>query len=156
MIALKNIMVATDFGDASDAALPYGRSLAQTLGATLHLFHTVENVFMKPIVADPRTLEEAARSHLYRRLTDDDRRNLGACAVVEASDTPAEAIVRYARRANVDLIVTGTHGRSGVARALVGSVAEHVVQAAPCPVLTVRRPEREFVRPDGGETIASL
>ena len=61
---------------------------------------------------------------------------------------PAHAITEYAKEAAVDLIVLGTHGRGAVAHLLMGSVAERVVRTAPCPVLTVRHPEHEFVLPD--------
>jgi nucleotide-binding universal stress UspA family protein len=64
------------------------------------------------------------------------------------SDSPAEEIADYARDASIELIVVGTHGRTGVSHLLVGSVAERVVRTAPCPVLTVRHPEHEFVVPD--------
>jgi nucleotide-binding universal stress UspA family protein len=148
MIALKNILVATDFGDAADAALIYGRALAQAFGAALHVLHVRENVFLRPITADPHTLNDAALKKVHQQLTDGDRRMLHACTVVETSDTPADAIVGYARRADIDLIITGTHGRRGVSHALIGSVAEHIVRTAPCPVLTVRHPEHEFVRAD--------
>ena len=57
------------------------------------------------------------------------------------------AIIRYARDHDIDLIVLATHGRSGLSHALIGSVAEKVVQMAPCPVLTVKHPEHEFVLP---------
>ncbi len=60
---------------------------------------------------------------------------------------PFLEIVRYAQEANIDLIVLGTHGRGGLAHMLLGSVAEKVVREAPCPVLTVRHPEHEFVAP---------
>ena len=56
-------------------------------------------------------------------------------------------IIRYARDAETDLIVMGTHGRTGFGRLLIGSVAEHVVRHAPCPVLTIKHPEHEFVMP---------
>jgi len=56
--------------------------------------------------------------------------------------------VDYATKERIDLIVTGTHGRGAVAHLLMGSVAERIVRTAPCPVLTVRRPEHEFVVPD--------
>ena len=58
------------------------------------------------------------------------------------------AIVEYARVEDIDLIVIGTHGRGALAHLVMGSVAERVVRFAPCPVLTVRHPEREFARPD--------
>jgi universal stress protein A len=154
MIRLQNILVATDFGAAADTALAYGRALARTFGTTLHLLHVRENVFLRATAGDPRDLEAAAQLHVSQRLTDEDRRTLGAHAVVETSDDPAEAIVRYAHRMGITLIVMGTHGRTGFEHMLVGSVAERVVRTAPCPVLTVRRPEREFIRPDAGNPAA--
>lgn len=155
MLAIRNVLVATDFDDVSETALEYGRALARTFGATLHLFHAIENDFMRPMAVDPHALREAVLERLKDHLTDDDRRTLGARAVVEMSDTPAHAIVRYARTADIDLIVTGTRGRTGVAHALAGSVAEYVVRTAPCPVLTVRPLEREFVVPDARPRMAS-
>jgi nucleotide-binding universal stress UspA family protein len=81
-------------------------------------------------------------------LTADDRTTLKAHVVIETSDNAADAITAYAKAANIDLVVIGTNGRGAVAQLLVGSVAERVVRIAPCPVLTVRHPEREFVLPD--------
>lgn len=60
---------------------------------------------------------------------------------------PHVEIVRYARKEEMDLIVLATHGRTGLAHALIGSVAEKVVQMAPCPVLTIKHPEHEFIMP---------
>jgi nucleotide-binding universal stress UspA family protein len=73
--------------------------------------------------------------------------------VLRVSGTPALAIVTYAKDANLDLIVMGTHGRGGMAHVLMGSVAEKVVRTAPCPVLTVRHPEHEFVLPDALQVV---
>ena len=70
------------------------------------------------------------------------------------SNAPAAAIVDYAKDKRIDLIVAGTHGRGGVARLLLGSVTERVVRTAPCPVLTVRHPEHEFVIPDALVAVA--
>lgn len=145
MIALEHLLVATDFSEAADAALSCGRSLARAFGATLHVLHISENVFLGPIVLDSRSVEEAALNHLLRRLIADDRRSLHARAVVETSHAPAEAIIAYARKANIGLILMGTHGRTGSARLFVGSVAERVVRAAPCPVLTIRHLERALM-----------
>ena len=64
-----------------------------------------------------------------------------------AEGIPAEEILRAARDKDVDLIVMGTHGRTGLAHVFMGSIAEKVVRRAPCPVLTVRHPEHEFVMP---------
>ncbi len=148
MIVMTQILVATDFSEASAAAMDYGRALARTFGASLHLLHVMENPFLRPHVADPHMIKNAALSHLFDRLTDDDRRTLHATAVLETSDDPADEIVKYAKTRQIDLIVMGTHGRGTVAQLLVGSVAERVVRTAPCPVLTVRHPEHEFVVPD--------
>ena len=68
--------------------------------------------------------------------------------MILVSHSPAAAITSYAREWGIDLIVMGTHGRGGFAHLLMGSVSERVVQTAPCPVLTVRHPEHEFVLPD--------
>ena len=151
MILLKQILVATDFSDASAAAMDYGRALARTFGASLHLLHVMENPFLRPMAADPHAIKTATFRRLAGRITNDDRGALHATAVLETSDNPADAIVEYARAHAVDLIVMGTHGRSAVEQLLVGSVAEKVVRKAPCPVLTVRHPEREFVVPDPAE-----
>jgi nucleotide-binding universal stress UspA family protein len=148
MIMLKNVLVPTDFGEASEAALSYGRALARTFGANLHLLHVMDNVFLRPIAVDPVTLRLAAHKRLHDRLNEADRESLRARAVLEVSDEPAKEIVDYAKSANIDLIVMGTHGRRGAAHLLMGSVAERVVRTAPCPVLTVRHPEREFVVAD--------
>jgi universal stress protein A len=148
MILLKQILVATDFGEASDAAMEYGRALARTFGSSLHLLHVAENRFLRPAAGDPGRLEAAAQKHLQERLTDHDRSVLHATAALKTSDRPAEEIVEYAKMHCVDLIILGTHGRGTIAQLLVGSVAEAVVRTAPCPVLTVRHPERDFVVPD--------
>jgi nucleotide-binding universal stress UspA family protein len=148
MIALQRILVATDFGPAAEAALTYGRALAKNFGATLTVMHVAENFFMRPTTADPHALKAAMARRLEERLTVDDRSALHARAVLETSDQPADEITRYAKQAEIDLIVMGTHGRNGISHLLVGSVAERVVRTASCPVLTVKHPEHEFVIPD--------
>ena len=134
------ILVPTDFSAPSEAALAYARGLANQFDAALHLIHISENSFLRAVVADRRSLEEAPARWLQDRLTEADRRR-GAVAIVEQSDEPAKEILQYAKSANIDLIVMGTHGRTGLARAVLGSVAETVVRSAPCPVLTVHSAE---------------
>jgi universal stress protein A len=151
MIVLKRVLVATDFEPASDAALVYGRALARSFGASLHLLHVAENHFLRPSPTDPAVIKAAYLRSLNGRLTTDDRVLLQARAALDVSDDAADAIVKYARLEQIDLIVMGTHGRGAVAQVLVGSVAERVVRMAPCPVLTVRQREREFVVPDSAE-----
>jgi len=156
MILLKTILVAIDFGPASTAALTYGRELASSFGAQLLVTNVAGNVLTRPYAGgdgisfvDPalqRTLEADARGRLELVLSNEDREQRRSRAIVLASNSPAAAIVEYAEEEGVDLIVLGTHGRGGVAHLLLGSVAERVVRTAPCPVLTVRHPEHEFVR----------
>jgi nucleotide-binding universal stress UspA family protein len=161
MITLKHILVATDFGEASDAALTYGRALARTFGATLHVLHVAQNVYATASAAEAymgafpqRDVEETARKQIDERLVDNDPVSLRTEAVVLTSNTTATTIVEYARNTAIDLIVMGTHTRGAVAHLLMGSVAERVVRTAPCPVLTVRHPEREFVLPDALAVVA--
>ena len=165
MIALKNILVATDFGEASGAALTYGRALARCFQAKLHVLYVCENVFTRGLGSDAyvavfpdlqKDVEETSQKQLEDLLTDDDRSVLAAAAVVVTSNMPAVAIVQYSKDAEIDLIVMGTHGRGAVAHLLMGSVAERVVRTAPCPVLTVRHPEHEFVLPDALVAVAKV
>jgi len=155
MITLKNVLVATDFSRASEAALAYGHTLAGQFGASLHVLHVAGEI--RPIdVGAAGYVEDLA--NLQREVVEDARAQLGEClagahattsrALVITSRSPARAIVDYANSERIDLIVVGTEGRGGVSRLLLGSVAERVVRTAPCPVLTVHHPEREFVRPD--------
>jgi nucleotide-binding universal stress UspA family protein len=147
-----NILVALDFEPASDTALTYGRALGRMFGARLHVLHVMDNDFLRPMFSDPHVLAARASQQVSDRLTDEDRTALHATAVVEMSDTPADTIVEYATKAPIDLIIVGTHGRRAFDRFLIGSVAERVVRTAPCPVLTVRHPEREFVELDSAPT----
>ena len=165
MIALKNILVATDFGEPADAALSYGRTLASTFGATLHILHVVQDVYLASygsefyIPDDPNVqnqVNEAARKQLDGLAIDSDGSGPPIRKVLRMANAPAHAIVQYATEANIDLLVMGTRGRTGVAHLLLGSVAEHVVRAAPCPVLTVHHPEHEFVVPDTLATVAHV
>ena len=137
-MSVKRILVPHDLEATSDRALAYARELARPFGAELLLLHVMENQFLRAVPGDPRDLAAAARQQLANRLTDDDRRALRATVALEESDRPADVILEFARNAKVDLIVMGTHGRRAMERLLIGSVAERVVRAAPCPVLTVR------------------
>jgi universal stress protein A len=156
VILLNSVLVATDFGDTSTSALEYGRNLARTFGATLHVLHVAQRVaplagaeFDTTNLGDLQAdVMEAAQRQLDALLTDDDRTRLYAKPMVMASAAVAPAIVAYAKETHVDVIVVGTHGRGMVSHLLMGSVAEHVVRNAPCPVLVVRPNEHEFIVPD--------
>ncbi len=155
MIAIRHILVATDFGEAADAALTYGRELAGRFDATLHVLHVAENVYITAFGAETyaaiapdlqREIEESAHTRLLELVAD--ANGPKTVPVVMTSSAPAYAIIDYAREHEVDLIIMGTHGRGAFQHLLMGSVAERVVRLAPCPVLTVRHPERDFVHPD--------
>ena len=140
------ILVPTDFSESSDAALTYAKALAERFGAVLHLVH----VFDDPIMAGgfgaegylaeapdlAETMRHEAEERLAVRLTESERSRLRATSAMLSGPT-AHTIVDTARDRGFDLIVMGTHGRTGLAHALMGSVAERVVRTAPCPVLTV-------------------
>src|SRR5580765_7432542 len=157
MIALKKVLVATDFSEPSDAALAYGRELARSFGAQLVALHVVDDLLTRAVGGDgfvfvdselQTNVEAAAQKQINELFSDEDRTLLRAHGVTVTSNAPAFAIVQYGKSHDVDLIVMGTHGRGAMAHLLLGSVAERVVRIAPCPVLTVRHPEREFVVPD--------
>ena len=162
MIRVNNILVATDFSTPSDVALAYGRDLARSYGSTLHVLHVAENAFLL-FGGDPATtfvpdqqveIERSAREQLEALLTDEDRTMLHATSAVVTGVGVAQAIVDYVGTHGIDLLIMGTHGRGAVAHLLVGSVAERVVRLAPCPVLTVRSPERDFIVPDALVAVA--
>jgi nucleotide-binding universal stress UspA family protein len=155
MIALNKVLVATDFGEAADSALSYGRALARSFGAELHLLHVTDDVrltagvaeFYVPVDANLQAqIEDAAKARLADLAIDNDGPKCRIAVLTSA--TPAPAIVEYARAQQIDLIVMGTRGRGALAHLLLGSVAERVVRTAPCPVLTLHHPEHEFVTPD--------
>jgi nucleotide-binding universal stress UspA family protein len=155
MIRMKHVLVATDFSEPSAAALQYGRELARTFDATLEVLHVADNVFMMygaetcaPAMLDLQDSDEAVQQEVERLLTREDRAALRARAVVVTAVGKAEAVVDYAQQNAVDVIVMGTHGRGALGHLFMGSVAERVVRTATCPVLTVHRPQHEFIVPD--------
>jgi nucleotide-binding universal stress UspA family protein len=153
MIQLANILLPTDLSEYSAYARPYAVELASAYRAALHLVYVVDIHWMGPIASAefPGLIEDGLR---YNREAGESGlqaigREIGGLEVRTAvlMGTPHVEIVRYARREKIDLIVMATHGRTGVAHALIGSVAGKVVQMASCPVLTVKHPEHEFVMP---------
>jgi nucleotide-binding universal stress UspA family protein len=149
MIAFKDVLVPTDFSEPSLAALAYGRELARSFGATLHILHvadgTVATAGPEFFAAAPITqaeIENAAWRQLDALLPVREAIELRVQKEVRAWSSPAAAIVEYADTNDIDLIVMGTHGRNALARLLMGSVAERVVRTSSCPVLTVRARHR--------------
>lgn len=145
MIAIKNVLLATDFSEASSGAIAYARDFARSYGATLHFVHVVDDIRwrysldMTPVdmSAVQASLEAAAMEQMAALVTDDDRKQLRARTSVSTASVAADAVVQYAAREGVDLIVIGTHGRTGVRRLFMGSVADRIVRLSTCPVLAV-------------------
>lgn len=157
MIEIKNVLVPTDFSEPSDVALRYGKAFAEQFEASLHLVHVLdESALVYPwtspdgmpiALGEARTeMEHMIKDRLSKILSDAERQKYSA-RVATMCGSPFLEIVAYAKAQNIDLIVMGTHGRGPIAHMLMGSVAEKVVRKAPCPVLTVRPSEHEFVTP---------
>lgn len=134
-----------------------GRELATLFGATLHVLHVTQNISFNAIGADSyvaispdvqQQIEDDARQRLNQLLVDSDKSGPHTIPVLLTAVAPALAIVDYAKEHGIDVIVMGTHGRGAFAHLVLGSVAERVVRFAPCPVLTVKHPQHEFMRPD--------
>jgi nucleotide-binding universal stress UspA family protein len=153
-IVLKRILVPVDFSRTSEAALLYGAAMTKVFEASIHLLHVVETIAgAEPLelqIDARKPIEDAiqakALEDLQRLLSAEDQTQLRAEFAVEWG-SPLVEIVRYAKAQSIDLVVMGTHGRSGIKHVIIGSVAENVVRSAPCPVMTVRHPEHEFVLP---------
>jgi universal stress protein A len=145
MAAIKRVLVPLDLGDSTERTLDYAKMLAAPFGASLVLLHVVANpyvaaasdVYLPPPQDFLDTLEQDARNRLNALVTEPDRSRFKVETVVKVGN-PLVEIVEHARASQVDLIVMGTHGRTGVAHFVLGSVAERVVRTAPCPVLTIR------------------
>jgi nucleotide-binding universal stress UspA family protein len=156
MIRIREVIVATDFSDPASIALDYGRNFARAFGATLHVIHVANDLATAaPVSEIPMDLSKLqaqidaeAKAALDALITDDDRRTLKIKTALLTSAAPARAILAYATEVSADLLIVGTHGRGGLSALILGSVAHKVVRAAPCPVLTVRLDEREFIAPD--------
>jgi universal stress protein A len=155
MIALKNVLVATDFSEPAAVALKYGRDIARTFNARLHVLHVVDDVLTHyspeiGLISEDmqKDLERIAWRHLEALITEDDRRTVEMIPVVQSNVGAALGIVDYAKKNLIDLIIMGTHGRGVIRHLLLGSVAERVVRIAPCPALTVHANEREFIAAD--------
>jgi len=151
--AVGRILVATDFSEPSRAALDYAANLAKKLEASVDLLHVWEApTFVVPGTgmtsiyvgsgAGEQTIEEVMRQSANHAMDEFVAKAKARGVAVRSMKTeqgrPAHAIVEAAKSGEYDLIVIGTHGRTGLPRVLLGSVAENVVRHARCPVLTVR------------------
>jgi nucleotide-binding universal stress UspA family protein len=143
MQSINRILLATDFSDDSAHALDHAKEFARRFGAQIIVLHADEMLAVVPgsnLAEERRSVAQAELDRIVKHLSD---RDLSAVAVLRPG-VPADEIVKLADDRIVDLIVMGTHGRSGLSHLLMGSVAEHVVRRASCPVLTVPNPLRHL------------
>jgi nucleotide-binding universal stress UspA family protein len=154
MDTIKNILVPVDFSSASRHALQYACTLADATGASLHVMHVVETPYLPGAVVEMylpppaqliEELETNAQSVLDAMLTPEQKARYRA-VMVRRTGSAAHEILTYLQAHAMDLVVMSTHGRGGVARLMMGSVADKVVRAAPCPVLTLREPVANATR----------
>jgi universal stress protein A len=150
VIEISRILAPTDFSAHSTGALRYACGMAERFAAELHLVHVLSEIV--PTGPDPLLMpvmppefyqenEDRAKENLTT-LLDNSWGKPGALVVAVRWGSPVEAIVDYASEKKIQLIVIATHGRTGLSHALLGSVAERIVREAPCPVLTIRAPDR--------------
>ena len=168
MFALKRVLVPTNLGEPSRAAIRYGVAFARQFRAQLFLLHVLPHRELDAALETERVLEvydaaertaepnptnvarNAARQDLEGLLSGDDERDTLAEYLLRPSGLggPGDAIVACAHELGVELIVMGKHRLGFVEHLLAGSVAEKVIRHAPCPVLIVQHPEHEFVVAD--------
>ena len=146
MLAIRKILVPTDFTDTSDKALDFAIELAQKFNASITVMHAYEI----PVIGFPDG-SLVATAEIASRIQDAGRTGLDAAVSIRSSrgvpletvlreGNPAEEIRAVAEEMSADVIVIGTHGRRGLARALLGSVAENVIRTVTRPVLTIHGP----------------
>jgi nucleotide-binding universal stress UspA family protein len=155
MIDLHRILVPTDFSKHSENALAYAAAFADKFDAELYLLHVVQDLALfvpeavtnaPPLIPPLDQLTAAVHEAMDRLIDSHQLRRFTVHSEVREG-SPFYEITRFAKELDIDLIIMGTHGRTGLVHVLLGSVAEKVVRKAPCPVLTVRHPEHEFVHP---------
>lgn len=145
----QNILVATDFSQSARAALEKAAELARDVRAKITVCHVLDPSPLAPYATRGDSgaqlqLGQDVEKAIHGALTDVVREHFAhvpeAKTALIVSSNAAEGICHYAKKEDCDLIVLSTHGRTGLAHLLIGSVAERVVRLAPCPVLTVRAP----------------
>ncbi len=141
----KNILAPTDFSDVSNATAAYAAKLAVATGARLHLHNVVADALGgKTVVERPHLghalddAEKEGKAKLDALLSENEKASLSLTSYV-GFGPPADQITEYAAKNGIDLIVMGTHGRSGLEKMWLGSVTEKVLRQATCPVLVVKR-----------------
>ena len=153
VINIKNILCPVDYSIYSEKALSYAIEFAEKYGAKLFLMHVLDiRVYdindpdlYNVNVVDKETINKL-RERLLKCVNEDTKGRISVEAIV-LQGVPFAEIIKASKEYDIDLIVLGTHGRTGLSHAIMGSVAEKVVRKSPCPVLTVRHPEHDFVMP---------
>jgi len=153
MADVKRILFATDFSDNSKYALTFAISFAQKYDAMLYILHVIQQpsyplgmyaeISFDAMDKFSQSISDAVEKEM-QTLKEKDLRGYGKYECMIVHGTPFLEILRMAKEKNVELIVVGTHGRTGLDHVLFGSTAEKVVRRAPCPVLSVRLPGKEF------------
>jgi universal stress protein A len=148
-LAVKKILVPSDFSPASDNAFKYALHFGQHFGAQLHVMHVLEPALSPLFAGLPEapafSEEELAMAEKNLGAWADSARAAGVAAkLVLRNGLPAHEIVEAAKDLEVDLVILATQGLTGWKHFCIGSTAERVVRAAPCPVLVVREKEHEF------------
>jgi nucleotide-binding universal stress UspA family protein len=147
-MTIQRILAPTDFSKHAEVAVRAACELAQQLGAELHLLHVLADLVV-PAGPDPM-LVAGMPPEYYAEAEEQAKQTLSAMPPAEYCRPPAvhratrwgeavDQIIAYAAEHAIDLIVTSTHGRTGLSHILLGSVAERIVREAPCPVLTIRQ-----------------
>ena len=155
MIRLTKLLVPTDFSEDSEQAARYAVELAKRFQAEIHCIHVVDipadllSTSAYYMTGPSEAFLDQIREESKKNLEAFAKKNLEGVGVRTAflEGSPFVEIIRYARNQEIDLVVIATHGRTGLRHVLFGSVAEKVVRKAPCPVLVVKRKERDFVLP---------
>jgi len=144
---VRTVLVSTDFSDYGDAAIAHAVRLAKDYGARLVMVHALDarptpnplyaHYYPIPTPEEVRQAEATAQEALRARIPED-LRDSDRTETVVTHGAPAPEILRIAAERKASLIVIATHGRTGLLRLALGSVAERVIREAPCPVLVVR------------------
>ncbi len=145
MIKISTVLHPTDFSEVSRHALPYALEFARVYSAKLVLMHVLDLPFSAISMAEEAMAESERKLNALVPRNLRDKIDLVELVV---RGTPCEEIRAAAKEYGADIIIMATHGAGGWRHALMGDVAEKVVRNAPCPVLTIRHPEHEFVVPD--------
>lgn len=141
---VKEILVPIDFSDVSSAALAFAKVVAEKFEAELHLLHVDDDpLLIAPTTSDAYREEQMEKSlqRLNAMFTDEEREHYHLVPAVRCG-IATDVILEYVNSTSVDLIVMGAKGRGAIANILMGSVAKDLMQKAPCPVVTVRKPHK--------------